>query len=174
MFHLRHVVKEFQSGFTRLEVGKPDGGINGYLENLFRCLLGHGLDVHAPFTAQHQDGRFGLAVDDNTHIIFCGDIHSLAYKDSVYGKSFNIHSQYGFGTYSHLRFTACKFHTAGLSPASGVHLGLYHSPFHAQLLICRYRFIGREAENTVVNGQAITRKKSFCLILMNFHSLTIL
>ena len=145
MFHLCHVVEQFESGLASLEIGKSHRWVDGNLEDFLWRFFRHSLDIHTTFAAEHEYGTFRLAVDNDAHIILGGDVHGLAHQYAVYGEALDVHPQNASGMLKYFGLVAGKFHTARLSAPASVHLRLNHASFCAKFLESLYCLLGRFA-----------------------------
>ena len=103
-------------------------GVDGQFVDLLRRFPGDVLDIDSPRRADHEHRSPGLAVQDNPHVGFVGDLHRLGHQYLPDRQALDVHAQDLARLLVRLIGRRSQFHAARLAPAADVNLCLDHHP----------------------------------------------
>jgi len=92
-----------------------------------RLLRGHALDVDAAPGREHDQRRFGAAVEDDGGVVLVGDLHRLSHPDLVDGEPADVHAEDRGRVLTGLLLVTGELDPARLAPAARQHLRLDHA-----------------------------------------------
>src|SRR5258705_6359342 len=148
---------------------EPVARIDRQLMDFVGCLGGHFLDVDAARGTHHEDGPLRRAIHDDADVALRRDLRRRRDEHLVHREVLDRHAEDGFGMRLGLGSGFGEFHTAGLTAAAGMDLGLHHD-LAAEALRDGAGFRRRAGDLTRRDRDAVAPQNVPCLILVQIHA----